>query len=466
MADARLPALTPHGGQGHQFVCYADCCSGLPHTEREATFAALNKIIRQLNPPPEFICFPGDEIRGLTADEAALRCQWAYWFQQEMAWLDQTQIPLYHTTGNHTAYDSLSERVFQEVMAHLPQNGPPGQKGLSYWLRRDDLLLIFVNTMGTGLGGEGRVETTWLAQTLAANADASYKLVIGHHPVFPINGFSGPGQREIFPENGQAFWQVLVQHQVTAYLCSHLLAFDVQAHDGVLQILTAGAGTPYLMPPETEYHHLVQMALDATGLRYQVLDTTGRIREWLRWPMPLPSQIGWNPLPFGPQPSPLNNFNQPDPLHHEIILLRFSGQLANTAAPHRQTFLAGWHEDGSLAPLWVGLVGPEKRFCVQLSAAPGRSPHQWLGPTLPTEPHFELQLALHTGMGPGGLLWRWGDEAPWSSLIGSTAWGLERLKWPAIWSVGHGQYGANDHPVQASQWQVSWFQQQVHFSVS
>src|SRR3546814_19768554 len=78
----------------------------------------------------EFILFPGDEVIGLTRDEAALRAQWRHWFEVEMAWLDRSRIPLFHTTANHTTYDPMSERVFAEVMAHLPRNGPPGPGGL------------------------------------------------------------------------------------------------------------------------------------------------------------------------------------------------------------------------------------------------------------------------------------------------------------------------------------------------
>ena len=79
----------------------------------------------------------------------------------------------------------MSEAVFREMLGHLPRNGPPGQEGLSYWVRRGDLLLVFVHTMWTGLGGEGHVETTWLREVLHRHADARHKLVLGHHPVYP-----------------------------------------------------------------------------------------------------------------------------------------------------------------------------------------------------------------------------------------------------------------------------------------
>jgi len=457
-----IPALTPNGG-GHHFVCYADSCSGVPDALHERTFAAVNAVVARLEPQPQFICFPGDEIIGLTADDDELRRQWRHWFTQEMAWLARTAIPLYHTTGNHTVYDPASEAIFREVMAHLPRNGPPGQEGLSYFVRRDDLLLIFVNTLWLGLGGEGYVETAWLDQVLTDHADARYKFVFGHHPVFSVNGFSGPYQRELAPACGQALWSILVRHGVLAYWCSHILAFDVQVHEGVLQILTAGAGTAHRMPEEIEYLHCVQAAVDAGGLRYQVLDTTGQRREWLQWPLSLPPSPQWQTLALGEQAAPFS------PGGHTadatgLVVWRMQGHAAAGEDGSPQTLLAAWEDDAALAPLWVGLVGREQRLSVLLAPQPGRSPHLWTGPALTADEPFMVQLAFHTGMGPGGLLWRWDDEAPWSSLTGASAWGAERLSWPARWAVGHSQHGAGDRPFRGHSLRVSWHYEPIEFA--
>ncbi|MCG8691418.1 MAG: hypothetical protein MI806_09435, partial [Minwuiales bacterium] len=115
-----IPALTPRGA-GHQFVLYGDSCSGVPGAPHEKTFAAVNAVVSRLAPPPEFIIFPGDEVIGLTADETELRAQWRHWLDVEMAWLDAQAISLYHTTANHTTYDAMSERVFAEMLPHLPR---------------------------------------------------------------------------------------------------------------------------------------------------------------------------------------------------------------------------------------------------------------------------------------------------------------------------------------------------------
>lgn len=414
MSSAAIPALLPHG-PGHQFVVYGDACSGVPGTPHERSFAEVNAVIRRLTPSPEFIVFTGDEIRGLAADPDELRRQWRHWLDHEMAWLDRRTTPLWHVTGNHTAYDPPSEAIFCEML-DLPRNGPPGQQGLSYWVRRGDLLLVFVHTLWSGLGGEGHVETAWLDAVLRQHADTRTKLVVGHHPVFPVNGFAGAYQRDIGPEHADAFWALLVSHGVLAYLCSHILAFDVQVHRGVLQLCTAGAGTLHRMPEEFEYLHCTQLAIDHAGLRCQVLDTTGSVREAFHWP----------------------------PTGNAGLSFRITARSgANVGAA--QT-LASAFDPGMLSPLWVGLRGPRQVLSVVMGPEPGRSPHTWHGPAIPPDRPFELRVLLDPTMGPGGLLYQLNDDTTWSSLRGASPWGIERLRLPSQWIIGHGQYGADDRP--------------------
>ncbi|WP_395674392.1 metallophosphoesterase family protein [Inquilinus sp.] len=441
-----IPALLPRG-LGHQFVLYGDSCSGVPGAPHERTFAAVNAVLRRLAPQPEFILFPGDEIIGLTADAEALRAQWRHWLDQEMGWLDRRAIPIWHTTGNHTAYDEMSEAVFRDVL-DLPRNGPPGQEGLSYWVRRGDLLLVFVHTLWTGLGGEGHVETDWLRRVLGQHADARHKLVVGHHPVHPVNGFSGPWQREIGPEHSQEFWSLLVEAGVLAYVCSHILAYDVQVHGGVLQLCTAGAATAHRMPEGVEYLHCVQAALDGEGLRCQVLDTDGRIRERLSWPPPPIPDEAWRILPAGDSPAPLTGRLEPG----RFAAFRFAGRAAPAGTSTAQTLLSAF-DPGSLAPLWIGLRGPRQILTVILGREPGRSPLYWHGPALSGA--FDIRLLLDPDMGPGGILCRRGGEAGWSSLAAASASGIEQLDWPGRWSVGHGQRGPTDRGFQGAELTVS-----------
>ena len=434
-----IQALLPRG-RGRQFLLYGDSCSGVPGGAHEKTFASVNAIVRRLQPQPEFILFLGDEIIGFVSDAESLRKQWRYWLETEMAWLNRETTPLWHTTSNHTTYDAMSERVFREVVKP-PDNGPPGQAGLSYFVRQDDLLMVFVHTSWSGLGGEGHVETEWLETTLREHGDARHKLVLGHHPVFPVNGFSGAYQREIGHEYAGPFWDILVNGGVLAYLCSHILAFDVQVHRGVLQICTAGAGTAHRMPEEIEYLHCVQAALDEEGLRCQVLDVEGVVREKLEWPLGLPGAFQGKEVPYGETDALFSGLLNSG----HLAELKVKGRIATMAVATGQTIFSAF-SPGSIATFWLGLRGPKQTLTVIVHREPGRSPSYWLGPDLTASEDFNIHMAFVPDMGPGGVLYRHHNDPQWSSFVAATATGLERLDWPARWIVGHGQDGVSDRP--------------------
>ncbi|WP_299682571.1 metallophosphoesterase [uncultured Roseobacter sp.] len=432
MEKKQIESLKPND-KGHQFVFYGDSCSGVPEALHEEKLAKVNDVVQRLTPAPEFIIFPGDEVIGLIPDETELREQWKHFFEVEMAWLDRAKTPMYHSTGNHTTYDKMSERVFADVMSHLPRNGPEDQQGLSYFVRNGDLLFVFVHTLWSELGGEGHLELEWLSKTLESNADARWKFVVGHHPAFTVNGFAGTYQRNIGTEYVEGFWSILTENSVFAYLCSHILAFDVQCHRGVLQITSAGAGTAHRMPEGFEYLHCAQMAVDQDGLRYQVLDEDGALREKLSWPPKTP--VADHVLPRGQNVCSWAAQGTP-PL---ITCLKLEGSVSGTSP--RQTILAALDDSGT-CPLWIGLVGQKMQLTVVMQPQRGRSPHQWLGPCFADGEELDLELMLHSGMGPGGILWRKTGTDIWNGLVGMSAWGIERLIWPKTLSVG--EHGNND----------------------
>lgn len=439
MMPDRIPALIPRG-QGYQFLIYGDACSGVPGALHEQTFASVNAVVRRLHPQPEFILFPGDEIIGLAPDAATLREQWLHWLDVETAWLDRTKVPMWHTTGNHTTYDTMSEAVFRDVLK-LPDNGPADQIGLSYFVRRDELLMVFVNTLWSGLGGEGHVETQWLEKTLKENSDARHKLVLGHHPVFPVNGFSGPYQREIGPEHSAVFWDILVREKVLVYICSHILAFDVQVNRGVLQICTAGAGTAHRMPEGAEYLHCVQAAIDGQGFRFQVLDTEGTVREQLAWPPPDQYLGAWRPLRAGEDDAQF----QGQMKSGQRIELRLTGQASAFGHAAPQTIFSACAPD-FIAPVWIGFRGAKQTLTAIIGGISGRSPSYWIGPDVPPDSMFDLHLAFHADMGPGGVLYRHHQDQHWTSFSAATAKGISEIAWPSRWVIGHGQGGTKDRP--------------------
>src|SRR5262249_50594612 len=102
MANASIAALLPRTAEGHQLVLYGDCCSGVPGGAHERNFAAVNAALLRLRPAPEFLCFLGDHVMGLTSDAAALAAQWRYFIDAEFAGVRAAVPECWHVTSNHS----------------------------------------------------------------------------------------------------------------------------------------------------------------------------------------------------------------------------------------------------------------------------------------------------------------------------------------------------------------------------
>ena len=474
-AGSAIRALVPRDQQGHHFVLYSDSTSGSPGSPSARNLQAVNAVVARIQPQPEFVAFPGDAIVGVTADYDELRRQWDYWYNSEMKWLEGKGIPLFQSTSNHNTYDYGSERIFRDVHPAIPQNGPDDQKGLAYFIRRGNLLYVSTHQPRRpplrrvpDYRPDMLIDSEWLNQVLTTNEDAEYKLVAGHYPAFPVNGYAQDPRWCLKPEERQPFWDVLVKHKIDAYLTSHIIAFDVQVHEGVLQILSGGAGTIFgpggFMPGRTEYHHAVQIAIDGTGVRYQVLDIQADVRESLLWPFSLAPSESWEPLDADNAPPRRSRARAAmiADVWKGIVAWRFRGELGRTKVDQQAaTLLYGWGEDGP-ATVWIGFEGNPPQLTVRLIPEPTYGSQTWTGPTFEEQSAFDFQVALHPGMGPGGVLFRTNDSSPWTSLSSTSARGAEILRWPTrAWAVGTGQSGPTDRPFQGSNLKVTWTHRNV-----
>jgi hypothetical protein len=269
----------------HRFVLYGDCCSGVPGKPFAENFARVNAALQATTPSPDFMLFLGDHISGLVSDADELRKQWRYWLDTEMKWADPA-IPIYHSTSNHNTFDDVSRRVWREVFPNIPRNGRPGQEGMSFWVRHGDLLIVMADTTRKAMGHLDAEEIAWVDAVLQEHNDARYRFVAGHYPMFGVNGYDDRPLWCVPKKEAGDFWDVLVRHGVLAYLCSHIIAFDIQEQHGVLQVCTGGAGTNYGpggFMGDGEYHHFVRATLNEHAFILEVIDSDGFVRERLAY---------------------------------------------------------------------------------------------------------------------------------------------------------------------------------------
>jgi hypothetical protein len=438
--------------EGATLVVYGDSCSGISGTAEARNLARIHDQILRVHPRPPLLVFMGDHVAGYTgADE--LRRQWRHFFDVEFPAIAAAFPVHYHITSNHSLFDRASVEVWQEVFGFLPDNGPPGQEKLAYWVRRGDLLLVFVNTLGGEPTGEARIECDWLAGALDANSDAAIKLVFGHHPIHPVNGYARFPMWRADPAEGVPFWDVLVGHRVAAYFCSHIIAYDVQVHRDVLQICTGGAGTRYgpggAMPGRSEYLHFVEARVTPDDIAVATRDDDGQQRESVSWPIALPASEEWTELALN-EPRP--GLGLPpgarlgDELGQGFVAWSFRGLTLDQPTGADQVLLCGWAEVDAAPRIEIRLAAGTGRVTLSLVVELGRPPVVWFGPCLPGNRPFDVVLVLRPCMGPGGCLVRSGETPSWSSMQSAGAEGAAPLCWPDRWSIGHGPSGIRDRP--------------------
>jgi hypothetical protein len=127
------------------------------------------------------------------------------------------------------------------------------------------------------------------------------------------------------------------------------------------------------MPGATEYLHLLQGALDEIGLRYQVIDTNGSMREWLQWPVQLSAVSSWQPIPDGVAPAlPKPSGWDARPGTQHALAFDFRGTLGADRGED-QTLVSAWDDNEGPHILWVGLSDVDHR----LETAHGSQGRRW-----------------------------------------------------------------------------------------
>ena len=85
---------------------------------------------------------------------------------------------------------------------------------------------------------------------------------------------------------------------------------------------------------------------------------------------------------------------------------------------------------------------------------------EWKGPVVEFERSpdrgFAGQVAMHSGLGPGGVLFRANENAPWQSFYSTSSKGIEDLTWPQAWTIGHGPSGVDEWPFLGRELRIDW----------
>jgi predicted phosphodiesterase len=148
-------------------------------------------------------------------------------------------LPFYPVPGNHDGLDG-------ELDGYLQHSGAPAPHYSFDWGA------VHFTLTDSHHGGITSGELGWLRDDLGATAQ-QIKIVVLHHPPFDPDGTD-----HIMAFGNEAFMALMVEQEVDYVLAGHIHAYAREERDGVVYVITGGAGAPLYTEghPQAYYHYL------------------------------------------------------------------------------------------------------------------------------------------------------------------------------------------------------------------
>jgi len=221
--------------QSWKFVVTGDSRGGGSGANEVNTAVLGEMAVAITNEQPDLVMFSGDLVEGYPATQPAFEL-----WTNAMGPVYKAGIPVLVVRGNHDRGTGWVE-VFG---ADIPDNGPPGEIDLTYWVTNKNAIFIAFDNYTAA----HQVNQPWLDAVLASN-NLPHVFSMGHEPAFSV---WHPDCLDDYPAQRDAFWTSLAEAGAKVYFCGHDHFYDhMRLDDGdgniendLHQFLAGTAGAP------------------------------------------------------------------------------------------------------------------------------------------------------------------------------------------------------------------------------
>ncbi len=247
------------------------------------------KVLRTLtnhmlinNPDLKFILFAGDLIDGTWDDAKENYSQLLHWKEIMSPAFESDKLigaKVYVVPGNHEIRTRFDEDNFRKVFPDMPQNGPAGEKGLTYSFDYGGCHFVMIDNDRWDYGDPKDTSDDkrdwhkiksleWVKKDIeqAVKNGAKRIFAAGHEMAFPVSyhihdGLPNLGKNITLPLNERQiksmaerdeFWNYLSEAKASAYFCGHEHLYAREKVKGVWQIIGGSSGAPGSSTAKTE----------------------------------------------------------------------------------------------------------------------------------------------------------------------------------------------------------------------
>ncbi|NWJ48879.1 MAG: metallophosphoesterase [Chloroflexi bacterium] len=269
-----LPIASPTPAfQRFGFIVYGDIrTAGLKPPPIFDKLLALSKEYK-----PQAALLVGDIINA-EDNNSVVKTQWEGHLKPFAA---LGNIPILPTIGNHeTNYRKAATPLYLEAFPDLPKNGPADFKGYAYSL---DIGAVHFVSVASELPSQphqlGKVQLAWLEQDLKATRQP-YILVMSHDPAYPAGPHVG-NSLDAYPAERDAFWKLLMDNNVTAYITGHEHLYNKSVRNGIYQLIIGTSGSYPYSGWSGDFYHFASFDVTQQAMNVQIIDETGKERDKL-----------------------------------------------------------------------------------------------------------------------------------------------------------------------------------------
>ncbi len=270
-----LIALLMAGSAVAESFSFAVMCDSRGKQEgvNDAVLGTLASHLAGKQKKVRFVVFPGDMVDGSPKHPERTRRELAHWKDVMAPVYESPRLlwpKVWPLAGNHEMQHADDLKSYREAFPDVFMNGPEHEKGLTYSFDHGGVHFAMVATDRYLINDPDDPDDDkkdfyavrsldWLRKDLAVarSRGVNHIFVFGHSPAFPISeghlddglpqvGELKPGQK---PESTRiperdAFWALLKEFRVAAYVAGHEHLYGRQSIEGVTQIVTGGGGAP------------------------------------------------------------------------------------------------------------------------------------------------------------------------------------------------------------------------------